>query len=113
MQGGVERPRWQYGAGAAAVALMGVFAFVRGTRVPLLGWIDLAIHEFGHVWTAPFPDVVTAAMGSGTQVCVPLLLAGAFLVRNRDLLGFGLCAAWAATSLQDASTYIADAPYQR
>lgn len=107
------RPWWQHALGGVVLALFGWWAFVRGTRVPLLGWIDLAIHEFGHLWTMVFPDIVSAAMGSGTQVLVPLLLAGVFLLRERDVLGGALCLGWAATSLQDASVYIGDAPYQR
>ena len=98
-------------AGVAACLVLGWFAFVRGVRVPLLGLVDLGFHELGHLLTYWLPDVVTAAMGSITQVLVPVGLAVYFGVR-RDLLGAGLCLAWAGTSAQNASVYIADAPYQ-
>ncbi len=93
--------------------MFGFYAFVRGTRVPLLGLVDLGFHELGHLLTYPLPDVITAAMGSITQVLVPVGLALYFLIVRRDLLGGGVCLAWAATSAQDASVYIADAPFQR
>ncbi len=86
--------------------------FVRGVRVPLLGWIDLAIHEFGHVAFFWAPTDVMLVMGNGTQALLPLLLAGVFLLRERDLLGGALCIGWSATSLADAAVYIADAPWR-
>lgn len=107
------RLRGRYVAGLPVLALMGVNAFVRGVRVPLLGWIDLAIHEAGHVLAFPLPDIGMAAMGSGLQVAMPLLLAAVFWLREHDVLGTALTLGWAGTSLQDASVYIADAPYQR
>ncbi len=108
-----RRPAWQWGGGGVLLVLFGWFAFVRDTRVPLLGWIDLAIHEFGHVATLFLPEVGTAMMGNGMQTLAPLLLAGAFGFRERNWLGVVVCLGWAATTLQDASVYIADAPYQR
>ncbi len=80
--------------------------------MPVLRWIDLAIHEFGHVATYVFPDLVTAMMGSITQVALPLAISAYFL-RRRELVSGMLCLAWAGTSARDASVYIGDAPYER
>ena len=99
-------------AGTAACLALGYFAFIKGTRVPLLGGVDLGFHELGHLVTYIFPDVVTAAMGSITQVAVPLGLGVYFMWVRRDWVAGGICLAWAGTSAQDASIYIADAPYQ-
>ena len=107
---------WRHLTGAIACLFMGYFAFVRSTRVPLLGLVDLGFHELGHLLTYWLPDVVTAAMGSINQVAVPLGIALYFLFwpgRTRDWMAGGLCLAWAGTSAQDVSVYIADAPYQR
>ena len=49
---------------------------------------------------------------SGLQILVPLGLAGYFWLRQRDRVSSGLLLCWAATSMQDASVYIADAPYR-
>ena len=103
---------WRDVAGALACALLGLVAYAGGGRVPLLGWIDLAIHEFGHVATYPLPDLATAMMGSITQVAVPLAICGHFLHR-RELVSAMVCLAWSGTSARDASVYIADAPYER
>jgi hypothetical protein len=104
---------WSATAGLAACLLFGWFSFVRGTRVPLLGLVDLGFHELGHLVTHPLPDIVTAVMGSVTQVLVPVGLALYFLLVTHDLVGAGVCSAWAATSAVDVSYYIADAPYER
>ncbi len=106
---------WRYVAGVGACLLLGYFAFVRGARVPLLGWVDLGFHELGHFVMYPLPvgDFVTAVMGSCFQVVIPLGLAVYFFWRRDDLLAAGLCLAWTGTSLADVSVYVADAPYQR
>jgi len=99
--------------GLAACLTFGWFAFVRGTRVPLLGLVDLGFHEFGHMVTYWLPDIVTAFMGSITQIAVPLAVALYFFAVRKDSLGAGVCLAWAGTSAQNVSVYVADAPYER
>ncbi len=104
---------WRSGLAAAACLLLGWFAFVRGVNVPLLSYADLGFHELGHMLTYVFPDLVTAAAGSVFQVAVPLGLAAYFLWRRRDLPAGGFLLAWAGAAAQNASVYIADAPYER
>jgi len=104
---------WRHLAGAAGCALLGVLAFGRDARVPVLGWIDLCMHEFGHVVAIASPPIVVAMMGSITQVALPLAIAAYFLVARREVVSAMLCLAWAGTSAHDASAYIADAPYER
>lgn len=108
-----SRLAWRNLAAAAACATLGLLAFGRDARVPLLGWIDLCVHEFGHVATALAPPVVTAMAGSAAQVALPLALAGAFWFVRREPLSAMVCLAWAGTSAHDAAAYIADAPYER
>lgn len=102
---------WRSLAAAAACAALGVLAYGRGERVPLLGWIDLAVHEFGHVATMWLPDLVSAMSGSIAQVLLPLLVAAHFAWR-REALSALVCVAWAGTSARDASVYVADAPHE-
>ncbi|HEX5616661.1 MAG TPA: hypothetical protein VFZ83_16030 [Acidimicrobiia bacterium] len=108
------RPIAQWGLAALWCAVLGWYAFVRSTRVPLLGWVDLGFHELGHLimYVVPISQLLTAAMGSAFQVAVPLGLATYFAWWRRDALAGAVCLAWAATSMQDASVYIADAPYE-
>jgi hypothetical protein len=109
-------PRWPAALACTGLALvLGWFAFVRETRVPLLGWCDLGVHEFGHFFFMALraPELVVAMMGNGLQTFVPLALAVVLAVARGDWPAAGLCLAWAGTTLQDASVYIADAPFQR
>jgi hypothetical protein len=108
-----SRPKWVYAAGIAVCVLIGWLALIRAVPVPLLSVVNLGIHELGHLVTYPLPDLVTALMGSIAQVLVPIGLAAYFAWRSRDLLGAGLCLAWASGSAQEVSVYVADAPYER
>lgn len=92
--------------------MLGYFAFVQERRVPLLGWVDLGVHELGHLLFMAAPDLVRVTMGNGLQTLLPLLVAVAYALGRRDWPAAGLCLAWAGTTLQDASVYIADAPTQ-
>jgi hypothetical protein len=112
-------PTWKntgrYVTAFVVCAILGWFAFVQHTRVPLLGAADLGFHELGHLITyiIPVPDLVTAMAGSVTQVAIPLGLFTYFIWFRRDEASAAVLLAWAATSAQDASVYIADAPFER
>ena len=106
-----ERP-WRWLLGIAVCCVLGWIAFARESSVPILHLIDLAFHEFGHFATYVFSEPVTAVMGSVSQVAFPLAIAAYFAFRQRDLLAAALCLAWAGTSMQNVSVYIADAPYE-
>jgi hypothetical protein len=107
-----SRALWRDLGGALACLALGVLGFSGDGRVPLLAWINLAVHEFGHLVTYPLPSLVTASMGSIAQVALPLAVAAYFLHR-RELVSAMVCLAWAGTSAHEASVYIADAPYER
>ncbi len=106
-------PRWGASlATGALVLVLGWFAFVQGVRVPILGMVDLGVHEFGHLLFSWAPELVMVLMGNGTQSLLPLVVACCFAYFRHDWPAAGLCLAWCGTTLQDASVYIADAPYQ-
>jgi hypothetical protein len=96
-------------------AVCGYFAFARSHRVPLVSLADLGFHELGHLimYILPISQILTAAMGSIMQCAVPLGLAAYFGWWRKDNVGMVACLAWASTNFQDASVYIADAPYEQ
>jgi hypothetical protein len=106
---------WRPLAAAVAIVVMAFFVYVRNTRVPLLGYVDLGFHELGHLvgYIFPISERLTAALGSITQIAVPVGLAVYFLWWRKDRVAGALMLAWAGTSAWDASVYIADAPYER
>jgi hypothetical protein len=86
--------------------------------IPLLGDIDLAIHEFGHMLFMPFGiqflgNTMMILGGSLTQVVFPLLFVGYFLRkredgRRLDVFAAIVCLWWSAINLLDVSIYCAD-----
>lgn len=100
-------------AALAGCVLLGAVALVAREPVPLLSLVNLGFHELGHLLTYPFPDLVTASMGSVTQLAVPLGLAAYFWWARRDRIGAGVCLGWAAVNAQEWSVYVADAPFER
>lgn len=101
---------WRFVAGIAVCLVIGWFAFARGGPVPILSGVDLAFHEASHLFTSFLPRVMYFAAGSVGQILWPLGIGIAFLAINKDLLGAGLCFAWAGAAAQNVSQYIADAP---
>jgi len=86
--------------------------------VPLLGDIDLAIHEFGHMLFMPFGipflgRTMVILGGSLTQVAFPLLFVEYFLRkredgRRRDAFAAMVCLWWSSINLLDVAIYCAD-----
>jgi hypothetical protein len=75
--------------------------------------ILLPIHEAGHIFFIPFGEFMTVLGGSLFQVALPLGIAMAFLLKNRDAFGAAIGLWWASVSLMDVSPYIYDALYPR
>ncbi|HEV7594537.1 MAG TPA: hypothetical protein VGO33_06040 [Gemmatimonadaceae bacterium] len=113
------------GQSYARLALAGLLALLAWSAfhgeegyVPLLGDIDLAIHEFGHMLFMPFGiqflgNTMMILGGSLTQVAFPLLFVGYFLRkqddgRRRDVFAAMVCLWWSAINLLDVSIYCAD-----
>lgn len=71
--------------------------------------INLPFHEAGHLIFIPFGEFMTVLGGSLFQVLMPLICAGAFLLKQRDPFGASVGLWWAAQSVMDVSPYIADA----
>lgn len=96
--------RW---AGLALAALYGgwlVFAY----RFHFVDFVNLAIHETGHILFTPFGETAHFLGGTILQVAFPLAFAVHFW-RQRDLLAAGACTIWMGGSLMYTAEYMADA----
>jgi hypothetical protein len=71
--------------------------------------VHLPFHEAGHILFMPFGRLLMSLGGSLTQVLVPLVCLGTFLVKTRDTFGAAVALWWAGQSLMDVAPYIADA----
>lgn len=96
-------------AGLLAIGLLWLLCFESDHRLPVVTYVNLGIHELGHMLTYAFSDMVTAMAGSIAQVAAPLGLAVYFFVRG-DWVAAALCLAWGASSALEVAVYAADAP---
>ena len=84
--------------------------------LPLIGDINLAVHEFGHMLFMPFGipvlgETMVILGGSLFQFAFPLIFVGYFAMskKHRDMHAATICLWWAAISLLEVAVYTADA----
>jgi hypothetical protein len=100
---------WKGVGALVLVGLWGYFGFIRNTEVPVLQFLDIAVHEVGHRVFSPFSETTMLMMGSGSEMLFPLLVGLVFGIWKRDLIAWGICWAWAAGAFADSARYMADA----
>ena len=100
-------------AGLALIAALWVVAFENDTKVPGLEYVNLGLHEFGHMLTYASSDLTNALAGSIAQVAIPAAIALYWFFRRGDWVAAGVCLMWAATSALEVALYVADAPTQK
>ncbi|HEY8280490.1 MAG TPA: hypothetical protein VIH99_12750 [Bdellovibrionota bacterium] len=74
-------------------------------------FLNLGIHELGHVVCMPFGQWIGVLGGSLAQVVAPIFGAGQFL-RQRDYFAAAFAFGWLGESLANLSVYIGDARKQ-
>ena len=75
----------------------------------LLDLVNLPFHEAGHVFLAPFGNILHVLGGTLGQLAVPGLLVWYFTARRSDPFASSLCLWWLGENLINVSTYMADA----
>ena len=91
------------------IAVWGWFALVKGDQTPVFVYLNIAVHEVGHVLFRPFGELTMLIMGSGFEVLFPFVVGAYFLLRTRDVVSTAVAWGWAASALASAATYIGDA----
>jgi hypothetical protein len=72
--------------------------------------VNLVFHEAGHAIFSFLPGRQIMVLGGSLMQClVPLTLAIAFLLKQRDSFSAGICLWWFGENLADCSPYINDA----
>jgi len=71
--------------------------------------INLIFHEAGHIIFSPFGKFISTLGGSLSQLLMPAIVAGAFLLKNRDAFGASVGLWWLGQNCMDLAPYIADA----
>ena len=84
--------------------------------LPLIGDINVAVHEFGHMLFMPFGipflgRTMVILGGSLFQVAFPLIFVGYFLFskKNRDPHAAMICLWWTCVSVAEVAVYVGDA----
>jgi hypothetical protein len=91
------------------ISVWGWFAVLHGDQTPIFVYLNIAVHETGHVLFRPFGELTMLIMGSGFEVLFPMLMAAHFLAFRKDTVAGAVCLGWCASALASAATYIADA----
>jgi hypothetical protein len=91
------------------IAVWGWFALVKNDQTPIFVYLNIAVHEIGHVLFRPFGELTMLIMGSGFEVLFPFAVGIVFLIRKRDVVSTAVSWGWSASALASAATYIADA----
>ena len=91
------------------ISVWGWFALVQNDQTPIFVFLNIAVHETGHVLFRPFGELTMLMMGSGFEVLFPLVVGAYFLIRKRDLVATAVAWGWAASAFASAATYIGDA----
>ena len=101
---------WKAVGALGVCAIYGWFAIVKDVQVPVLVFLDIAVHEIGHKVFSPFGNLIMLIMGTGTQILFPLIVGLVFGIWKRNFIAWGVCWAWAANAMCDGARYIYDAP---
>jgi len=102
----VSKPTLIAGAGAAAAFLI-YAAFQKGSFL-LLDYVNLPIHEAGHLFFSPFGAALGIWGGTLLQLIIPAAFAAYFAFRG-ETSGTAFGAFWFGESLLYSSAYIRDA----
>jgi hypothetical protein len=98
-------------ATAAVIFVYGGLAVLNPAGWRFLDYVNLVIHEAGHVLFAGFEETIGVLGGSLLQVLVPVTFAGYFAAR-RQTFEAAVVLFWVAESLLYLSNYVADARAQ-
>lgn len=99
-------------ARAALVALLAWWTLrllTAASPTCFLDLVNLAFHEAGHLFLAPFGETMHFLGGTLGQLAVPAGLAAYFLRAKRQPFAAAACAWWTGENLINISVYMADA----
>jgi hypothetical protein len=99
------------GAGIAWLCFYGLFflyAFANRSGFLILDYVNLIIHEGGHLFFSWFGYTITILGGTLGELLVPLLCV-AYFFWQRETTGFAFCSFWFFENFPYIGTYMADA----
>jgi hypothetical protein len=108
---------WSRAVTLAGVAVWTAWFIGHGIDWEIIGGsfmhnINLAFHEFGHVFFSPFGNFMMILGGSLFQILLPLIPLVAFVIQQRDNFAAAVMLWWCGQSFIDIAPYIRDAEYR-
>jgi hypothetical protein len=101
----INRPKLVFAVLSSIYFLSIAYAPLQGS---FLDFVDLPVHETGHLLFRPFGEFVSVAGGSLFQLIVPAIFAGYF-VWNEKYYSAAIVLFWFGQSLLNVFVYAADA----
>lgn len=92
-----------------SVRMMVTPMVVESIQQSKLHLLNTPFHEFGHLLFMPFGRFMTILGGTLGQLLMPLICAGALLLKTRDAFGASVALWWFGENFLDAAVYINDA----
>ena len=74
-----------------------------------MDFVNLAFHEFGHLFFSPFGSTLHYLGGTLFQLLVPGMLIFYFILRREEPAGSAVCLWWVGENLINVSIYMSDA----
>ena len=91
---------------------MFLYIFIKHLTDPqyfsIFGWLNLGIHEVGHLVFYFFGEFISIAGGTILQCIVPVISIFMFY-RQKDFFAIAVCFGWLSTNFFHVGTYVADA----
>ena len=102
---------WKAVGALGVCAIYGWFAIVKDAQVPVLVFLDIAVHEIGHKLFSPFGNLIMLMHGDRLRRSCSRSSSGlVFGIWKRNFIAWGVCWAWSANAMCDGARYIYDAP---
>ncbi|MBB4634624.1 hypothetical protein [Longimicrobium terrae] len=98
-------------AAVLGITLYGILCLRSPETFRLLDFVNLPVHETGHLVFAPFGEFMAALGGTLLQLIMPLCFVVSFH-RRKDYFAAAIVLAWVAQNLWNISVYIGDARAQ-
>lgn len=106
-----RQQQWVRQAVVLVIAVYGIVCIRSPGTFRLLDFVNLPVHETGHLVFAFFGEFVSALGGTLLQLIMPLCFVISFH-RRKDPFAAAIVLAWVAQNLWNISVYIADARAQ-
>lgn len=85
---------------------------VSGTSFIFIDYVNLLIHEAGHLLLFMFGSTISFLGGTLLQLLIPVICGLVLVQQQQDWFGGGFCSWWFGENMVNVGLYMKDAPHQ-